>query len=318
MTRTELKCIFLIAVTFIAACIETDIYLPAFPDMMDYFHVSEETIQSLLTWNFVGICLSGPFYGPISDSLGRKKPLLIALGLFLAGSILTTFAESFQVMLAGRFLQGIGSGGCFTLGTAIIFDAFQGEKAVRALNQLNSTIPIVMAMAPLLGGYLNHLFGFRSNFLAITILVFLSLVVSLFFFDESLPVEKRRPFEGKKVVADFKKAFNCLGFWQLTIAVCLLFSGYLAFLSATSVLFVVEFGVSKQIFPLFQASLLTGWLIASFTCNRALAQVGPGENQNHRHHLDTLRGNRLCPPCATFPNQSLSYDRNDDYLCLWS
>ncbi len=274
MTRKELKCLFLIAVTFIAACIETDIYLPAFPDMMLYFGVSEEAIQRLLTWNFVGICLAGPFYGPISDSFGRKKPLLAALGLFLVGSILTSTAESFQTMLAGRFLQGIGSGGCFTLGTAIIYDTFQAEKAFRATNQLNSTIPFVMAAAPLVGGYLNQVYGFRSNFLAIALLVFLSLVVSLFFFDEPLPIANRRPFTLRKILADYKRVCSCTAFWQLTTAMCLMFAGYIVFLSATSVLFMVEFGVSKQAFPWFQATLLAGWLIGSLTCHRALTIWG--------------------------------------------
>jgi MFS transporter, DHA1 family, multidrug resistance protein len=73
----EIKYLSVIIIIFIAACIETDIYLPAFPDMMKAFSVSESAIQGLLTWNFVGICISGPFYGPISDSFGRKKPLLV-------------------------------------------------------------------------------------------------------------------------------------------------------------------------------------------------------------------------------------------------
>ena len=73
-TINELKYLFLIVVIFIAACIETDIYLPAFPDMMVWFSASEGAIQSLLTWNFLGICISGPLYGPLSDAVGRKKP----------------------------------------------------------------------------------------------------------------------------------------------------------------------------------------------------------------------------------------------------
>src|SRR5579872_7018825 len=111
MNRTELKFLFLIIVVFIAACIETDIYLPAFPDMMAWFSVSEAAIQSLLTWNFIGICLSGPLYGPLSDAFGRKKPLMIALGMFLLGSIITVYAQSLNQMLIGRILQGLGSGG---------------------------------------------------------------------------------------------------------------------------------------------------------------------------------------------------------------
>lgn len=269
-----LKYLLLILIVFIAACIETDIYLPAFPDMMAYFHVSEEAIQSLLTWNFIGICASGPIYGPLSDSFGRKKPLMIALGLFLLGSIITLFAETYTPMLLGRLLQGLGSGGCFTLGTAIIFDAFKAEKAVKVTNQLNTIVPFIMAAAPLLGGFLNNTFGFRSNFLAIAVFVFLSFAICLFFFDETHPKENRAPFEGKKILGDFKKAFTSLAFWQLTLVVSLIFAGYLVFLSGTAVLFVLEMGISKTVFPYFQAAILGAWLVASLTCDRALAKWG--------------------------------------------
>src|SRR5882672_4740435 len=130
--KKEFKYLLLIIVIFIAACIETDIYLPAFPDMMVWFSATEGAIQSLLTWNFIGICLSGPLYGPISDAFGRKKPLMAALGIFFIGSLLTCFSQNFDQMLWGLILQGLGSGGCFCLGTAILFDAFQKERAIQA------------------------------------------------------------------------------------------------------------------------------------------------------------------------------------------
>lgn len=272
--KVEFRYLFLIIIVFIAACIETDIYLPAFPDMMKWFSASESQIQGLLTWNFVGICLAGPFYGPLSDSWGRKKPLLIALGMFLTGSILTIFAQSLDQMLWGRILQGLGSGGCFTLGTAIIFDAFKKEKAVDALNKLNTAIPLIMAAAPMLGGYLNYSFGFRSNFLAIAIFVALSLVVCVTMFEETLPKEKRQPFNLPKVLKDFKQALTCLPFWQLTLATSILFGAYIAFLSGISVLFVVEFGMSKAIFPFIQAAVLGGWVAGSLTIKRAMGKWG--------------------------------------------
>ncbi len=272
--KTELKYLFLIIVVFIAACIETDIYLPAFPDMMKWFSASESEIQSLLTWNFVGICISGPFYGPISDSYGRKKPIMVALGMFLAGSIVTLFAQNLDQMLWGRVLQGIGSGGCFTLGTAIIFDAFQKERAIAALNKLHTAVPLIMAGAPMLGGYLNYSFGFRSNFLAIALFVLISFAVCLFMFDETLPNEKRTPLKAAKVAQDFKQALLCLPFWQITLVTSVLFGGYIAFLSGSSVLFVVEFGMSKSVYPFIQAAVLGGWVAGSLTTNRAIAKWG--------------------------------------------
>lgn len=272
--KNEFKYLFLIIVIFIAACIETDIYLPAFPDMMVWFGASEGAIQSLLTWNFIGICLSGPLYGPISDAFGRKKPLMAALGLFLAGSVVTLFAQDLDQMLWGRILQGLGSGGCFTLGTAIIFDSFQKERAINALNNLNMIIPLIMAAAPMVGGFLNQAYGFRSNFLLIALFVVLSFLVCLFFFDETLTKEKRTSFKMKSVLGDFKLAFTSLPFWQLTIGTSILFAGYIAFLSGTSVLFVVEFGMSKAIFPFIQAAILGGWVVGSLFLNRAIAKWG--------------------------------------------
>ncbi|MBS0627980.1 MAG: MFS transporter [Verrucomicrobia bacterium] len=272
--KEEIKYLIVITIIFIAACIETDIYLPAFPDMMKAFAVSEGTIQGLLTWNFVGICLSGPFYGPISDSLGRKKPLMIALLLFLLGSVLTLFALNFPQMIAGRILQGLGSGGCFTLGTAIIFDAFQKEKAVCALNNLNMAIPIIMSLAPMVGGFLNYTYGFRSNFLLIALFVLVSLFLCLFFFKESLLPEKRLVFKFSSVAKDFKRVITHSAFQKITLATSFLFAGYIGFLSYTSLLFVSEFGISKNFSPFFQVLILCTWTIGGLCLKRVLAALG--------------------------------------------
>jgi MFS transporter, DHA1 family, multidrug resistance protein len=270
MRTKELKCLFLIIVIFIAACIETDIYLPAFTDMMTFFSISEEKVQRLLTWNFIGICLSSPFYGPLSDAYGRKKPLMVALSLFLLGSIMTLMAQSFDLMLWGRVLQGLGSGGCFTLGTAIIFDTFQEKKAIEAMNKINTIVPFLMAGAPVLGGYLNQMYGFRSNFLAIALFVCVSFFICLLFFEETLNLEGREPFKIKKILTDFKCVLKSLPFWQMILIISLLFAGYLTFLSGISVLFVMQLGVSKDHLPLYQVAILGAWLLANITSNRSI------------------------------------------------
>lgn len=131
-----------------------------------------------------------------------------------------------------------------------------------------------MALAPLLGGYLNYAFGFRSNFIAIAIFVLLSFGICFLFYKESHPVEKRVPLQMKKIGLDFKRVFTCLPFWQLVIIVSLPFAGYMAFLAGSAILFVVEFGVSKQMLPLYQMALLGAWLVASVTCKKALETWG--------------------------------------------
>lgn len=126
----------------------------------------------------------------------------------------------------------------------------------------------------MLGGFLNHTFGFRSNFLTIALFVLLSLALCLYFFKETHPQEKRAPLHARTIFSDFKKVLCSSAFWQLTIVLSLLFGGYIAFLSGSSVLFVVEFGMSKAIFPFIQASVLGGWVAGSLLLKRFLAQKG--------------------------------------------
>lgn len=274
-SKQEIQSIVLLIIIFIAACIETDIYLPAFADMMEYFKVSEAQIQGILTWNFVGLCLSGPIYGPLSDAVGRRRPLFVALGLFLLGSIITVFSSNFEWLIVGRIFQGLGSGGCFTLGSAIIFDSFEHKKALLALNQLNTIVPLIMAGAPLAGGALNSHFGFRANFWAITLVVFVSWMLTLIYFKETLPVENQKPLHLKKLGSDFKRVLTSFPFWQMNLVVCLLFGGYLAFLSVTSILFIVEFKVPKADYPYYQLAVLGGWTVASFMAQWVISRVGP-------------------------------------------
>jgi len=94
---------------------------------------------------------------------------MVALGMFLVGSLITLFAQNLRSNAnAVRILQGSGSGGCFTLGTAIIFDAFQKDRAIAAINNMNTIIPLIMGCTNALADT-SIMLGFRSNFLAIAI-----------------------------------------------------------------------------------------------------------------------------------------------------
>ena len=264
----------LIISIFISAVIETDIYLPAFPDMMNYFVQTEQNIQKILTWNFIGLCISCLIYGPISDSYGRRIPLLVALCLFFLGSIITITSDNFDLLLIGRILQGLGSGGCFTLGTAVIFDVFQKEKATNALNKINIIVPFIMASAPILGGYLNQNFSFRANFYAIAICVFMCLTLCTLFLKETLKPELRIKFNLSHTLVNFAKLIKNFDFLKLTIVISLVFAGFLCFLSTSAVLFILEFGVLKSIYPYYQCSLLVAYLIASLYSTKLMNKFG--------------------------------------------
>ena len=77
----------LVTIMYVMLCAETDIYVPTFPEMIQYFGVHENQIQLILSINFAGLCLAGLVVGPLSDSYGRRKVLLISLLLFVISSI---------------------------------------------------------------------------------------------------------------------------------------------------------------------------------------------------------------------------------------
>jgi DHA1 family bicyclomycin/chloramphenicol resistance-like MFS transporter len=279
------RTIFLMIMIFIVACIETDMYLPAMPDMMRYFSTSEAMIQSLLSWNFIGICLSGPFYGPLSDSYGRKTLLMTAMLIFTIGSLGTVFSHTINTMLVYRVLQGLGCGGCFTIGTAIIFDKFHHEEATKVINQLNCIIPVIMAGAPILGGYLNLHYGFRSNFIVIAVVSLITLLICFWQLDESLPAKNRVPFHLKGILSDFARAMRCFRFWAPTILVGCIFAGYLCYISYSALLFVNGYGVSKSVFPWYQATVLISFVCASLTANRMIQQLGVDKTKRYGMRL---------------------------------
>ncbi|CDZ81637.1 Sulfonamide resistance protein [Candidatus Rubidus massiliensis] len=266
MNKEEIKFIFILFIITIPASIETDVYFPSFPDMMNFFQVRQSEIQKIVSWNLIGFSLACLIIGPLSDSYGRKKPLIISLMVFFIGSIFTIYSKEFNEMLFGRFLQGVGSGGTISLGTALIFDFYKEKKAITALNLLNFIVAIFLISAPIIGAYFNIHYGFRSNFVLIGGLVLFCLVISVFLFQETLPKNKRLPLKIPKLITNFQIIFSNINFWLLIIITSIIFGGYVAFLTQISILYVEEFGVSKQDFPLYQASLLACYLIGSFTC----------------------------------------------------
>jgi len=190
------------------------------------------------------------------------------------GSIGTVFTDSIHWMLAFRVLQGLGCGGCFTIGTAIIFDKFHHEQAMKVINDLNCVIPVVMAGAPMLGGYLNIHYGFRSNFTVVAVFSLITLCITAFFLEESLSADKRAPFALRKILKDFWRVLCCFRFWAPTILVSCIFAGYLCYVSYSALLFVNDYGVSRAHYPMYQASVLIAFVCASLSANRMISTIG--------------------------------------------
>ncbi len=165
--------------------IETDISVPSFPDMLQYFCTTECYVQTTLSINLFGFCLSGLAYGPLSDSFGRRNILIIGVFIFVLGSFGCTLASSIYHLIFFRFIQGVGASSGAIIITAMIADIYAEKKAANIMGIMNSVLTIFMAIAPLIGSVLVMSYGWKANFTLVAILSLATLFLVMFVMPET-------------------------------------------------------------------------------------------------------------------------------------
>ena len=144
--------ILLMAVAMSMVALSIDAMLPALALMAFDLGVADENDRQLvITMVFLGLAAGQLIYGPVSDSVGRKAPMMVGLVLFAGGSLISVVAQSFTVMLFGRFLQGLGAAGPRTLSVAMIRDRSAGSEMARIMSLVMMVFILVPALAPGVG-----------------------------------------------------------------------------------------------------------------------------------------------------------------------
>lgn len=140
------------------AGMEFDLFVPSFPQLQTQFHLSPVLVESLLSVNFLGFCISLFFVGGLADNFGRKPVILTGLIGFILGSISCLWAPSYPFLLFGRFLQGIGIAAPAILSFLIIADTYSLKKQQFWMAMLNGVKNTAVAIAPVIGSYIPKAF----------------------------------------------------------------------------------------------------------------------------------------------------------------
>lgn len=246
----------ILLVSLIACWIELDLYAPSFPQIMHYFETNEQAIQWTLSLNFLGFFFSSLFCGPLADGFGRRPVLVTGSIIFALGSILCVVAPTMSLLMLGRFIQGVGVSAPVTICMAVIADIYQGDRQVRLLSMMNSTVTIVMAAAPVAGVFLTDVFGWRSNFVVIAVGAFLGTLLIGLFIPETHDKEKRLPFQMKQLVSGYATLIKSKSFMTLTLGLCLMVAAYFVFIGIIPLLFMEELGVNITSYAFYQGSVV--------------------------------------------------------------
>ncbi|MDR1294562.1 MAG: multidrug effflux MFS transporter [Bifidobacteriaceae bacterium] len=141
-----------------------DIYLPSLPDIAADFSASDGAAQATVSLTLLGGAVGQLVMGPISDVVGRRTPVLAGLVLHVAASIGIVLTPSLGLLLALRFVQGVGNAAAAVVALAVIRDLFTGARAARLISQLMLVIGVGPMLAPTVGSLIAHAAGWRGVF----------------------------------------------------------------------------------------------------------------------------------------------------------
>lgn len=229
--------------------------------------------QHVVSLFIFGMAFGELLLGPVSDALGRKKALVLGLGVYGLGTAIAMFAGSLESVILGRFLQGVGVSGPKISTRAMIRDQFEGDAMARVMSFMFTLFILVPMLAPTLGQVVIAVGGWRSVFALYLVMAGLLGLWLVMRQPETLDPARRIPFRPKLLVLNGRRILSNRRVATLIMATGLVFGAQLLFLSTASDLFLDVYGIAET-FPFYFAVLAAGVGLASFLNAKLVQRFG--------------------------------------------
>jgi DHA1 family bicyclomycin/chloramphenicol resistance-like MFS transporter len=251
-----------------------DLYLPSLPILAKGLNTSTSLAQLSLTFCLLGLSLGQLLAGPLSDTRGRRVPLLLGLVLYTVSSLLCAFSSSIWVLILLRFIQGVAGSAGIVIARAIVRDLYSGSEMTKFFSLLmlvNGAAPI---LAPIIGGQLLRVTSWRGVFIVLSIVGVIMLLSAFFGLPETLPVHRRAKGGIKNTLSTFRNLVSDRSFMGYALSQGLVTTAMFAYISGSPFVLQDIFGVSPQMFSLFFAINGFGIIIASQITGRLAGRIG--------------------------------------------
>ena len=246
-----------------------DMYLPALPTITRELETTSSAVQLTLTGTLIGLALGQLVLGPVSDALGRKRPLLAGTALHVLASLLVIIAPNLAVLGALRVLQGVGTAAGAVIAIAIVRDLFDGRAAATMLSRLFLVLGAAPVLAPTIGGELLRFTSWRGIFAVLAVYGVLMIAVGARSLPETLPPERRQSSGVRGTLRGYRSLFHDRAYVGLVLVAGLTMAGLFSYVSGSAFVYQGEFGLDEQQFGLlFGAGAV--WLIAATQLNPLL------------------------------------------------
>ncbi|MBD9525421.1 multidrug effflux MFS transporter [Paracoccus sp. PAR01] len=253
--QSQFEFVAMLALVLAVIAFSIDSMLPALPEIAQELSPDNVNRAQLVLTAFVGGMGVGVFLaGPLSDAFGRKPIITLGFGIYALAAIAAIFANSLEMLLIARFVQGLGAAGPRIVSQALVRDLYQGREMARITSFIMMIFILVPAIAPSLGAVVIHFVGWHGIFGAF---VLLALAGSLWLNlrqDETLPPARRRPLNMTNLVASAREVLGNRQVQLVAIVMTLGFGQMFALLSSAQQLFSETYHKGAQ-FPLWFAAM---------------------------------------------------------------
>ena len=252
-----------------------DAYLPSFPEMTEQLGATQLEMQQTLSAFLLPFAIMTLWHGAISDALGRRRVILVALAVFGLASAACLLATRIEHLWLLRALQGVSAGAGVVVGRAIVRDLFDGPPAQRLMSRITMMFAFAPAIAPLIGGWLQSWFGWRSVFAFLALMTLALWIACWRLLPETLPPEKRQSLHPAYLARTYWKVLTSPRFLYACSAITLNFAGFFLYVLSAPVFLMGHLGLSEREFLWLFGPSMSGLMTGAWISGRLAGQRSP-------------------------------------------
>ena len=265
--------VFLSLMTSVTA-MTIDAVLPALDAIAADLSFEDPNARQFIVLNvLIGMGFGQLVFGPLSDSLGRRRTAMIGWSLYLGGTLLAVTGGTPFWMLAGRLLQGFGAGAPRVVANAMARDLYEGRALARVISLVMTVFMVIPILAPLIGQGLEALFGWRAIFALYALMALISSVWHLWAVPETLAPEHRRSLRLGPLFSAFAEVIRTRQTILCALAAGFVFAPFIVYLATAQQVLEELYGLGP-LFPLVFSSVTIAFAIATFGNARLVMRLG--------------------------------------------
>ncbi len=265
--------VFILVLASSLTMMSTDIYAPSLPHLPEIFGTTAANIKLTMSLNMLAYALATLVHGPLSERFGRRPVLLWGLAGFTFFSFCCAIAQTVEQLIIARIFQGICAAVEGVLVLAIIRDLFDEKDQVRVIGLYGVATCVTPAVAPILGGYIHVLLGWRMNFHLLFIFG-LFVTIAVWYFLEETSKKDVKALLPRAILADYLGLLGNGLYMKYCIIAGASIGVFFAFITAGPFILINNHGLPTQHFGFFQAVLVLGFAIGALFANRLVKSTG--------------------------------------------